>query len=78
LAIEEIDKQRWLSDKKEMSFVWSKELTEAAKTRPAASAMRTELTFLILALALFTFKKICKIEIVALSFVFDKYCPIMD
>jgi len=29
-------------------------------------------------LALFTSKKICKIGIVALSFVFDKYCPIMD
>ena len=28
--------------------------------------------------ALFTFKKICKIGIVALSFVFDKYCLIID
>jgi len=28
--------------------------------------------------ALFTSKKICKTLIVALSFVFDKYCPIMD
>ena len=26
----------------------------------------------------FTSKKFCKIEIVAFSFVFDKYCPIMD
>ena len=28
--------------------------------------------------ALFTSKKFCKIGIVALSFVFDKYCSIMD
>ena len=28
--------------------------------------------------ALFTSKKFCKIEIVKLSFVFDKYCSIMD
>jgi len=28
--------------------------------------------------ALFTSKKFCKIGIVALSFVFDKYCPIID
>jgi len=28
--------------------------------------------------ALFSSKKFCKIEIVALSFVFDKYCPIKN
>jgi len=28
--------------------------------------------------ALFSSKKFCKIDTVALSFVFDKYCPIMD
>jgi len=29
-------------------------------------------------LALFSSKKFCKTDTVVLSFVFDKYCPIMD
>ena len=28
--------------------------------------------------ALFSFKIFCKIDTVVFSFVFDKYCPIMD